>query len=200
MKIPAETLKEAIVSILSGVGVPEKDAFIVADNLVKANLRGNDSHGIRILPNYVRRVQNGLIKLGTTIRVACESPSTALLNGNYGFGQVAGVKAMEMTIEKAKDVGIGAVGVFDTNHFGIASYYSMMAMKHDMIGVSVCNGAPVMAPSGGKACLVGNNPLSYAIPAGKEKPIVLDMAMSIVAMGRIFQAKEIFEEFGIPVP
>lgn len=190
MKLSLETLKQVVVSVLTRVEVPEEDAFVVADNLVSANLRGNDSHGIRLLPLYVKRIQKGLTKPRANITVVRESPCTALMNGNYGLGQVTGVKAMEKTIEKAKDVGMGAVGVFNTNHFGIASYYSMMAMKQDMIGVSMCNGAPTMAPTGGKACIIGNNPISYAVPAAKEKPIVLDMAVSTVAMGKIFQARD----------
>ncbi len=146
-----ENLKTLCSNILKKVGASEEESLIVADNLVKANLRGIDSHGVRLLPAYIERVKAALIKTDASIQVVKERPSTALMDGGSGFGQVVGVKAMELAVKKAKSQGIATVGAFKTNHFGFAAYYSMIALDHDMIGIAMTNGAPTMAPWGGES-------------------------------------------------
>lgn len=178
-------LTETCIKIMLASGVPNDEAQTVANVLVEANLRGQDGHGALMLPRYLADVKTGRIKFPAKIEIVRESPSSALLNGNWGFGQVIGVKAMELAINKAKDHTIGFVGIYNCNHIGMLSHYSMMALNHDMIGFTACNSNPEVAPYGGRARQLGTNPVCYAIPAGNEKPIVLDMATSVVAAGKI---------------
>jgi len=186
----ADELKRLCVSALQKVGVPQSEAEIVSDSLVKANLRGVDSHGIFFLPRLVTKVLNGTIEPGAEIRVLNESPSTALIDGGHGFGQVVGVKAMNMAIEKAKVYGVGAISARNTNHFGMAAYYAMLALDYDMIGLVLCNAGPCVAPWGGKNPVLGTNPLCFAIPSGKKRPIVLDMSTSAASRAKILLALE----------
>lgn len=190
LRFKAEKLKMVCSGILRAIGASEIEAEVVADNLIKANLRGVDTHGIRMIQLYVKRFRQGVIKTGANIQVVRETNSTALIDGDSGFGQVAGVKAMKVAIEKAKKSDIAVVGVFNTYHTGMLAYYSMMAIKHDMIGITTCNTPPSMAPWGGTTPILGNNPISFAFPAGKERPIVLDMAVSAVSAQKIRLIKE----------
>jgi LDH2 family malate/lactate/ureidoglycolate dehydrogenase len=178
-------LAEVCVKILEAYGVPAEDAEIVANHLVEANLRGQDGHGVLMLPRYLEQAKKGRIKFGAKVEVVKENACTALLNGNFNFGQVIGEKGMEVAIEKAKKNSVALVGIFNCNHIGMLAHYTMKALKHDMIGVTLCNSAPEVAPFGGRMRKLGTNPLSIAIPAGKEKPIVVDMATSVVAAGKI---------------
>ena len=153
--------------------------------MVEANLRGQDGHGVLMLPRYMDQVKKGTMKFGVKVETVRETPSTALLNGNWGFGQVIGVRAMELAIKKAKDHTIGFVGVINCNHIGMLAHYPMMALEHDMIGVTLCNSSPEVAPYGGRMRKLGTDPICVAIPANREKPIVLDMATSVVAAGKV---------------
>lgn len=175
--------------ILLNLGAADQEARICAEHLMKANLRGVDSHGIRLLLQYTRRIQHGLIKLNANVRVIKETSCTALIDGDNGLGQVAGVKAMELAIEKANENGVSVVSIRNTNHLGMMCYYPMMAMEKDKIGFATCTSAAVMAPWGGKAPLIGNDPIAFAIPAGKNKPIIYDGALSVVAAQKIEQAR-----------
>jgi len=197
MKIlSANQLKRLCIAILEAVGVLEDEAEIVADTLVKANLRGIDSHGVFRLTAYVNRVEYKNIIPRAPFTIIRETPSTALVSGGFGFGQVIGVKAMNLAVEKARKTGLGAVSVFDTNHFGIAAYYAMIALQSDMIGVVTCNTTPWVVPWGGQVPMLGTNPMCVAIPSGQDIPIILDMATSAVARGKIERAaKE-----GKPIP
>lgn len=138
-----------------------------------------------MLPRYMDQVKKGTMKFGVKVETVRETPSTALLNGNWGFGQVIGVRAMELAIKKAKDHTIGFVGVINCNHIGMLAHYPMMALEHDMIGVTLCNSSPEVAPYGGRMRKLGTDPICVAIPANREKPIVLDMATSVVAAGKV---------------
>lgn len=178
-------LTENCVKIMQASRVPKNEAETVASILVEANLRGQDGHGVLMLPRYLEDAKKGMIKFPAKIETVRESPSSALLNGNWGFGQVLGVKSMELAIKKAKEHTIGLVGVFNCNHIGMLAHYTMMALEHDMIGFTLCNSSPEVAPYGGKMRKLGTDPLSVAIPANKEKPIVLDMATSVVAAGKV---------------
>lgn len=179
--IPAEVLRETCWRILEKVGVPPDQARIIADVTVEADIRGVGSHGVLRLPAYVHRVQAGLMAANTLIQVVRERGATVLLDAQGGFGQVAGVYAMSLAIERARQHGVGLVAVRNANHFGIAAYYTMMALPHRMVGVAASNAAPSMAAWGGTTAVLGTNPVSVAIPTGQDVDIVLDMASSVVA-------------------
>jgi len=197
MKILSENqLKRICTAILEAVGTPRDEAEIVTDSLVKANLRGIDSHGVFRLIAYVNRVEYKNIIPGAPFTIIREIPSAALVSGGFGFGQVISVKAMNLAVEKARKTGIGAVSVFNTNHFGMAAYYAMIALQNAMIGVVTCNTSPSVLPWGGRVPMLGTNPICVAIPSGQDIPIILDMATSAVARGKIESAaKE-----GKPIP
>ena len=197
MKVLSENqLKRICIAILEAVGTPRDETEIVADSLVKANLRGIDSHGVFRLIAYVNRVKYKTIIPGAPFTITRETPSTALVSGGFGFGQVIGVRAMKLAVEKARKTGIGAISVFNTNHFGMATYYAMIALQNGMIGVVTCNTSPSVLPWGGRVPMLGTNPICVAIPSGQDIPIILDMATSAVARGKIESAaKE-----GKPIP
>ena len=188
--VKAEELRDICVKILDKNQVPYNESLVVADSLVKADLMGITTHGVRCLKFLVARVQAGTIIPGVKIKSINDYPSTTLWDGCLGFGQVVGVKAMKHAIGKAKATGISVVSVRNANHFGIASYYSTIALGQNMIGVSMCNSGSAVAPYGGRTAALGTNPISFAIPTGKERPIVLDMATSVTAQARIAVAAE----------
>lgn len=192
-----EDLKDYVVRFFTMYGVPEADAKIAADILVSADLRGVDSHGvIRLDTYYGVRLRKGLISAQPEIKVLQETPTTAALDGGSGLGHVVGHKAMQICIEKARNVGVGMVTVRNSNHYGIAGYYAMMALEHDMIGISYTNSQPLVAPTYGRTPFLGTNPIAVAVPAGNERPYVLDMATSIVPIGRI----TVYQKAGKDIP
>ncbi|MEM2440015.1 MAG: Ldh family oxidoreductase [Candidatus Bathyarchaeia archaeon] len=186
--VSAEQLKHICAEILKNVGASSEEADIVADSLVKANLRGIDSHGVIRLKVYVDRVRFKTIIPQAPTKVVRETPSAALVDGGHGFGQVIAVKAMKLAIRKAKKTGIGAIGVFNTNHFGMLAYYALIAMQEDMISLITTNGSPYVVPWGGKVPMLGTNPICIGIPSDQEIPIILDMATSAAARGKIEKA------------
>jgi LDH2 family malate/lactate/ureidoglycolate dehydrogenase len=194
---PEDDLRRYTVALFERVGVPPADAELTADNLIEANLRGVDTHGItRVLVAYVRRIQNGQMEARTRVEVVRERLSTALMDGHNGIGQVVGTRAMELAMDKARKCGSAFVGVFRSNHFGTCAYYSMMALPRDMIGICITNGPAAMAPWGGREALLSTSPISFAVPAGDEAPFVLDMATTVVARGRVvLHAKQ-----NLPIP
>jgi LDH2 family malate/lactate/ureidoglycolate dehydrogenase len=153
--------------------------------LLSADLRGIDSHGLARLSGYVRLWEAKRIKATPNIQVVHESPSTAVVDGDSGLGLVVAPKAMELAIAKAEQAGTGWVAVRNSNHFGIAGYHAMMALKHDMIGWAMTNASPLVAPTFSVERLLGTNPISIAIPADKEPPFVLDMATTTAANGKL---------------
>jgi LDH2 family malate/lactate/ureidoglycolate dehydrogenase len=195
--VMAKPLGEFVTLVFMTQGLPREEAALVSDHLVEADLRGVYSHGvIRVLP-YMARLKAGGMNPRPNIRVVRETAGTAVVDGDNGAGQVVGVRAMEIAIQKAGEVGISYVGARMSNHFGTCAYYAMMALPHDMIGfASTVGGTNIMAPTGGITPLVGNNPIGYAMPAGKEYPVVLDMALSVVAKGKIVHAMKA----GTPIP
>ena len=176
------------VAVLEKVGVPRENAETVANSLLAANLRGVDTHGITRLPIYVERLRAGLMDGKATGSVAVDGVSTAVYDGRNGMGQVIGTRAMQLAISKASSGGAGFVTVRNSNHFGTAAFYAMMALEHDMIGIVVTDSPPLMAPWGGRKGFLGTNPISIAAPAGKERPFVFDMATSVVARGAVILA------------
>jgi ureidoglycolate dehydrogenase (NAD+) len=188
LKLNPEALKSFCIQILKKVHVPCQDAEIVADTLLQADLRGNNSHGIIRLPIYIKRILLGLVNPKPNMEIIKESVNTALYDGDFGLGQVSSFNAMKIAIDKAELNKIGAVGVRNSSHLGATAYYAMMALPQDMIGFACSNTPPLMPAPGGTKAVIGNNPFAFAVPAGEELPIVLDMACSIAAQGKIILA------------
>lgn len=167
------------------IGCSEKEARLAAKVLLSADLRGVDSHGIARLSGYVRLWEAGRINTKPKIKIVHETPSTATIDGDSGLGLVVAPFAMNVAIEKAKAVGSGWVSVSHSNHFGIAGYHSMLALDHDMIGISMTNASPLVAPTFALERLLGTNPIAVAIPAGEEPPFVADFATTTAANGKL---------------
>jgi len=178
------------------LNVPRADAELVADNLVEGELRGLSSHGLSRLIFYVRKLEAGGFKANPNIRVMQERTSTLMIDADNSLGAVAGAIAMNRCIEKAKSTGIACATVKNGNHYGIAAHYSMMALPHDMIGISMCNSVAKMSVHGGIDPILGTNPISIAVPADKRHPLVYDAATSLVALGKVMVA----DIEGKPIP
>jgi len=183
--IPVKDLIQSCLVLLQKAGVPPDQAATIAEIVVEADLRGVESHGLLRLPAYIHRVQAGLMTAVTAVKTVRERGATVLLDAQSGFGQVAGVVAMNQAIDRARQHGVGVAAVRNANHFGIAAHYAMMALPHRMVGVVTANAAPSMAAWGGAAPVLGTNPICVAIPTGGTVDIVLDMASSMVARGKI---------------
>src|SRR5690349_18771446 len=168
------------------LGLPEGDAAIGAALMAQADLQGSDGHGVSRLPQYARRIKAGGFNTRPNIRVVREQASTALINGDNGMGHLVMSRATAIAIEKAKVSGIGWVNSQFSNHAGPASLYASMPLAHDMIGLYFAVGnANHLPPWGGLDMLLSTNPIAAAIPAGSEKPIVLDMATTVAAYGKV---------------
>ncbi len=187
MNITAEQERSLIMEILTRMDVKKEHAEIVADVTLDANLKGFSSHGIGRFPQYVKGLKVGTIVKDADIEIGKETPSMALINGNHIFGHVVAYKAMEIAIQKAKETGIAVVGVHDSNHFGVAGYYSDMAVMENMIGVVIANTEPAVAPIGGKEPILGTNPIAIGIPSNKHY-VSVDMATSASARGKLIEA------------
>ncbi|MDW7695054.1 Ldh family oxidoreductase [Flammeovirgaceae bacterium SG7u.111] len=174
------------------MGCSEADASLAAGVLVSADLRGVDSHGVARLSGYVRLWENDRVNPNPDIKIVHETPSTAVIDGDAGLGLVVAPKAMQVAIDKAKNVGTGWVSVRNSNHFGIAGYHSMMALEHDMIGMSMTNASPLVSPTFSKDRMLGTNPIAVAIPANGQPAFVADFATTTAANGKleILQRKE----------
>jgi len=192
-----EEVKDFAVRYFSAMDVPEIDARIAADVLLSADLRGINSHGvIRLRSYYGDHLENRLINPHSPIRTLTETPSTLALDGGNGLGPVVAYRAMSRCIEMADETGLAVTTVRNSNHFGIAGYYAMMALPEDMIGISLTNSQPLVAPTFGLSRVIGTNPIAVAIPAGEEKSFVLDMATSIVPLGKI----SVYKKTDQPIP
>ena len=172
-------------SIFIKMGSIEIDAQTAADTLLSADLRGVDSHGVARLSGYVRLWEKKRINATPDIKVVHETPSTATVDGDAGLGLVVAPFAMKLAIEKAKTAGTGWVAVKNSNHYGIAGYHSMMALEHDMIGISMTNASPLVSPTFSKERLLGTNPIAVAIPANEEPAFVGDFATTPAANGKL---------------
>ncbi len=179
-------LEAFVARALTAVGLPAPDAEQVARLMILADLRGADGHGIFRLPQYVRRIRAGGMDVRPNIRVARETDAMALVDGDNGMGHLVMRFAAQVAIEKAELAGIGWVGVRQGNHAGPAALYAMMPLERDMIGIYMAVGnANHMPPWGGVELLLSTNPIAVAIPALEERPIVLDMATSVAAYGKV---------------
>ena len=193
---PVERLHEFTARVFIHFGVPRDDAHIAADVLTCADLRGVDSHGVARLHVYCEMLESGRINPRANVRVIRELPGTATVDGDNGLGLVVGPKANIIAMEKALAVGSGWVSVCNTNHFGVAGYYPLQALKHDLIGWAMTNSTSVVAPLWGAERMLGTNPIAVAFPGLEEPPIVIDMATSAAAYGKI----EIAMRTGEPIP
>jgi len=171
------------------MGCSETDAVIIADVFLAAELRGHASHGMIRIKDYFELWHAGRINVKPQVKVVHESPCTAVVDGDNAVGMIAARRSMEIAIGKARSAGTGWVATRNSNHFGIAAYYAMQALPHGMIGVWLTNSQPLIAPTYGRERILGTNPISVAVPAGGKRPYVLDMATSIVPMGKIMLAE-----------
>lgn len=178
------------------MGCPATEAWTAADCLNQADLRGVDSHGVARLSGYTRLWELKRLNATPAIRIVHETPSTAVIDGDMGLGLVTAPYAMKLAIEKAKIAGTGWVAVQNSNHYGIAGYHAMMALEHDMIGFSMTNASPLVAPTFSRSRFLGTNPISVAIPALTQPPFVIDMATTTVANGKL----EVLQRKGLDAP
>jgi L-2-hydroxycarboxylate dehydrogenase (NAD+) len=181
----ADRLRAFCCQVLENLGVSGEDAGITADVLVAADLRGVDSHGVARLKRYVSGLQQGVMKARANPRIVRESSCTATIDGDAGLGQPISCRAMKMAISKAQTHNLGLVAVKNSNHFGIAGYYAMMALAEDMIGICTTNSEALVVPTFGRNAILGTNPIAIAVPSNKERPFVLDMATSTVTRGKL---------------
>ncbi len=180
-----QQLERFVSEIFASIGCPHLDAKLASEVLISADLRGIDSHGIARLKGYIHLWEKGRINANPHIEVVHESPSTAVVDGDGGLGLVVGPWAMQRAIEKAEKAGTGWVAVRNSNHFGIAAYHAMMPLERDMIGITMTNASPLVAPTFSAERLLGTNPIAIAIPAGKAPPFVADMATTTAANGKL---------------
>ena len=185
-QVAFDQLRQFIAAALVRLGLPQADAAVVGDLMAQADLQGSDGHGVIRLPPYARRIRAGGINLQPKIRVVQERAGMALLDGDNGMGHLVMQRAAEMAIEKARNCGIAWVGSQFSNHAGPASLYARMPMAHDMIGLYFAVGnANHLPPWGGLDMLLSTNPIAVAVPAGEEPPVVLDMATTVAAYGKV---------------
>ncbi len=195
--VPAGELLAFCRACFEKLGLPPRGARLAAENLIFANLRGVDSHGVIRMKIYAERLRAGGFNPKVRPKVVSEQESSALIDARHGVGQVAASTAMKLAIAKARKTGAAVVSVKNSNHFGASAFYAMRALEHGMIGFASTNAGPTMAPTGGREGRLGNNAMAVAVPAGNFPPIVLDMATGAVAWGKIFVAQQ--EKRKIPV-
>jgi len=193
---PIETLRDFSTRVFLHSAVPEKDAMQAADVLACADLRGIDSHGVARLHSYFDMLSLGRINPKPEIKVVRSTSSTATVDGDNGLGLVVGPHANQLAMEMADKSGSGWVSVRNTNHFGIAGYYVLKALEHDLIGWAMTNSTKLVAPLWGAERMLGTNPIAIAFPGKEEPPIVIDMATSAAAYGKIEMARR----SGSPIP
>ncbi len=191
-----DRLREFATSVYTRLGMPDDDAALLADTLVQADLWGHQSHGVMRTFWYAKRIQSGATKAATAAEIAVDGGAIAVIDGQDGVGQVVAAKAMNQAIERSKRHGVGAVAVRHSGHFGTAMYFTRMAAIKGCIGLISTNASPAMAPWGGKDKMVGTNPWSIAAPAGKHAPMMLDIASTAVARGKLYLARQ----RGEPIP
>ncbi len=193
---PIGVLREFSARTFQHFGVPEPDARLAADVLATSDLRGIESHGVARLHTYFDMLTLGRINPQPKIKIIRQSPSTATVDGDNGLGLVVGPRANEIAMDKAETVGTGWVSVCNTNHYGIAGYYVLEALKRDLIGWAMTNSTKLVAPLWGGERMLGTNPIAIAFPGKNEPPIVIDMATSACAYGKV----EIARRKQSPVP
>jgi LDH2 family malate/lactate/ureidoglycolate dehydrogenase len=195
-RLAAADLAGFAAAVLSAEGVPEDDARLVADSLVQADMWGHESHGVMRLSSYLKRLAGAVMQPVTEVRVISECGAVAVWDGGDGIGQVIAARAMQAAMQRASEQGVSAISVRNSNHFGTAMYFTRMAPPRGQIAVLMTNASPAMAPWGGTLATVGTNPWSIGAPAGRHPPLLLDIANTSVARGKIFLA----QQQGRPIP
>ncbi|MGA1868581.1 MAG: Ldh family oxidoreductase [bacterium] len=183
--LPVHTVKSFMKDVFIGLGVPDDDADICTDVLITSDLRGIDSHGIGRLKMYYDRIREGVQQPVTTIKIVKETETTCVMDGHNGMGHVIGYRAMEAAITKAKKYGLGSTAVRNSTHYGIAGYYSLMAIQQGMCGLTVTNARPSIAPTFAVDPMLGTNPLTFGAPTDETFPFLIDCATSITQRGKI---------------
>jgi LDH2 family malate/lactate/ureidoglycolate dehydrogenase len=196
MLISDSALRSFTEDIFIAMGCSSGHSRLAADVLLKSDLRGIDSHGVARLTGYVRLWEKKRINTSPDIRIVHQTPTTATVDGDAGLGLVVAPFAMRVAMEKAAQYGSGWVSVRNSNHFGIAGYHALMAVEKDMIGFAMTNASPLVSPTYSSERLLGTNPMCYAFPAGKYPPLIVDMATSAAANGKL----EIAQRLGKQVP
>ena len=195
--IPWDLINSFMIDVFKAYGVPEEDAKICADVLLESDRRGIESHGCnRFKPIYLDRIKNGTLLPVTKLDILKETPTTVVMDANNGMGMVASYKMMEMLIEKAKVYGLAAGTITNSTHYGIAGYWTTMAEKAGMIGISTTNARPSVAPTFGVEPMMGTNPLTFTMPTDEPFPFNFDCATSTIQNGKI----EFYERSGKPTP
>jgi LDH2 family malate/lactate/ureidoglycolate dehydrogenase len=195
-RIPAERLTQFAAAVLAAVGVPAADATLVADSLVTADLWGHQSHGVMRLSWYVNRIRAGVMEAVTTPETVSDTGALAVVDGRDGVGQVLAAHAAREAARRAHTHGVGVVAVRNSNHFGTAAYFTRMAARDGCVAILTTNASPAMAPWGGRRKTVGTNPWSIAAPAGEHGVMVMDIANTAVARGKVYLARQ----RGEPIP
>ena len=195
--VPWEMVNAFMIDVFKAYGVPEEDARICADVLLESDRRGIESHGCnRFKPIYLDRIDNGTLLPVTKIDIVKETPTTVVMDANNGMGMVASYRMMEMLIAKARQYGMAGGAIFNSTHYGIAGYWTTMAEKEGMIGITGTNARPSVAPTWGVEPMMGTNPLTFTMPTDEEFPFNFDCATSIVQNGKI----EYYERSGKETP
>jgi LDH2 family malate/lactate/ureidoglycolate dehydrogenase len=195
-RIAPEELRAFAAAVLAAEGVPDDDAALVADSLVQADLWGHQSHGVLRLPWYVARLRTGAMTARTDPAVLSDTGPLVLLDGRDGVGQVLADRARAVAVDRARQHGVGVVGVRNSNHFGTAMWFTRRAARDGCVAVLTTNASPAMAPWGGREKVIGTNPWSIAAPGPGGRVIALDLANTAVARGKIYLAKN----RGEPIP
>ena len=185
MKYPVETIRKYCEQVWEKAGLTPEDAAQCVDVLLAADLRGQRTHGVTHMKDYCTRMKLGTASNGADIDIQQTSPSTLVVDAKHGVGMVVGAKVMKRCIEQAKESGVCFASVHNACHYGLGAYYPMMALKEDMIACSFANTPALVAPFGGADALLGTNPISVAVPAGKYPGLVMDIATSVIAKGAI---------------
>jgi L-2-hydroxycarboxylate dehydrogenase (NAD+) len=183
--LPVDLVKAFIKETFMALGVPKEDANVCSEVMIASDLRGIESHGIGRLRYYYDRMVSGQHKSRTTFSVISDNPTTAVVDGNHGLGMVIGKRAMQMAIEKARKYGMGSVAVRNSTHFGIAGYYSLMAVNEGMIGFTVTNARPATCPTFGTQAMLGTNPIAFGAPTDEPFPFLFDAATPIIQRGKV---------------
>jgi len=183
--IGVEPLRNFTQRVFESLGVTTEDARIAADVLIEADLRGFDCHGVGRLFPYYNRIRRGLIETKPVIDITWLTPTTGCCDGGNGLGMVVGYRAMKACMLRAEEFGSAFLAVSRSNHFGIAGYYTSMALAEDMIGITMTNASPRVVPTGGTTGILGTNPISVAVPRKSKPPFILDMATSAVSSGKL---------------
>ncbi|MFW6149041.1 MAG: Ldh family oxidoreductase [Atribacterota bacterium] len=196
-RVSIKTLQSFMEDTFKELGLTEENARISADVLITANKRGIDSHGVgRLKPFYYDNIKAGKVSPKLEMEIVKNNPTTAVIDGHGGIGLVIAKKSMEMAIKKAREHGMGMVTVRDSNHYGIAGYYALMATEAGMIGITGTNTRSLVVPTFGVENILGTNPLTFGIPTDEEFPFVLDCSTTVTAMGKI----ELYEKLNKLLP